>query len=263
MDVSEIVWELKKKPLERTLASGKRADARAFDQYRTLVLEPGYVPKAEGSWLARLGDTQVLAGIKLSIGTPYPDTPDKGNISVSAELGPLANPAFEVGPPREESIELARVVDRGIRESKMLDLAALCITPKEKVWTVNIDLHMLDDNGNLLDCASLAAVKALLNTRFPKYDETENKIIYNEKTDKALPVAEKPVSSTFAKIGNSIILDPVLAEEKVLDTRLTIVTTENEICAMQKSGNGTITKRELDSMIEIAFNKAKEIRKQL
>src|SRR3989338_5603014 len=190
MDVSEIVWELKKKPLERTLASGKRADGRAFDQYRALVLEPGYVPKAEGSCLARLCDTQVLAGIKLSIGTPYPDTPDKGNISVSAELGPLANPAFEVGPPREESIELARVVDRGIRESKMLDLAALCITPKEKVWTVNIDLHMLDDNGNLLDCASLAAVKALLNTRFPKYDETENKIIYNEKTDKALPVTE-------------------------------------------------------------------------
>ena len=36
------------------------------------------------------------------------------------ELLPMAFPTFESGPPSEQAIEYSRVVDRGIRESKML-----------------------------------------------------------------------------------------------------------------------------------------------
>ena len=53
----------------------------------------------------------------------------------STELAPLADQSFDPGPPREQSIELSRVVDRGIRESRMIDFEALCIEEGEKVWT--------------------------------------------------------------------------------------------------------------------------------
>src|SRR2546428_7608514 len=79
----------------------------------------------------------------------------------------MASPTCEAEPPRPEAIELARVVDRGIRESKMVNMEKLCITPKEKVWILFIDIHVLDYDGNLFDACSYAAVAALASTIAP------------------------------------------------------------------------------------------------
>ena len=42
-----------------------------------------------------------------------------------AELRPVAGRKYEPGPPSPESIELGRVVDRGIRESGCIDMESL------------------------------------------------------------------------------------------------------------------------------------------
>ena len=42
-----------------------------------------------------------------------------------------------------------RADGRGIRESRMIDFEALCIEEGERVWMVYIDLHILDNDGNL------------------------------------------------------------------------------------------------------------------
>jgi exosome complex component RRP42 len=261
METSDIIWEVKKDSIRHLIQSGKRSDGRNLDEYRKIEFIENYVPKAQGSCLVKLGDTQVLVGVKMEVGEPYPDSPDKGNLSTSCELGPIASPDFTAGRPDEESIEMARVVDRGIRESHMIDFEKLCITEGEKVWTVMVDIHVLDHDGNLTDAASLAAVKALLDAYLPKLDG--DKILYKEKDEK-LPVREKPISSTFAKIDGTNILDPMLEEEKVLDAKFTIVTTEKgEICAIQKSGTGTYKREEIEQMIDAAVERGKEIRKQL
>ena len=134
-------------------------------------------------------------------GDPFPDTPDEGTISVGAELLPLANPAFETGPPSEEATELARVVDRGIRESKCLDFKKLCIKEKEKVWVAYIDLYILNDAGNLFDACSIAALVSLANAKVPKIDE-EYKVVKKEFEGK-LSLERKPLLCTFAKVGNA------------------------------------------------------------
>ncbi len=260
METSEIVWEIRRDSMRKMIESGKRSDGRALDAYRKIEFLENYVPKAQGSCLVRLGDTQVLVGVKMDIGEPYPDSPDRGNLSTSCELVPLASPDFSAGPPDEESIETARVVDRGIRESKMIDFEKLCITEGEKVWTVMVDIHVLDHDGNLIDAASLASVKALLDAYLPKLED--DKLIYTEKGDK-LPVKEKPVSSTFASINGKSILDPSYEEERVMDSKFTIVTTENgEICAIQKSGSGPYKREDIEQMVGTAIKRGKEIRKQ-
>src|SRR3989344_7494439 len=106
--------ELIRKMIER----GKRLDHRPFDQYREMTIEAGIISSAEGSARVKLGNTEVIVGVKLGVGTPFPDTQDEGVLMVTAELLPLAHPDFESGPPGEDAIELARVVDRAIRESK-------------------------------------------------------------------------------------------------------------------------------------------------
>ncbi len=258
METSDIVWEVKKNAIRHMIQSGKRTDGRGLDEYRKIEFIENYIPKAEGSCLVRIGNTQVLVGVKMETGEPYPDSPEKGNLSTSCELVPLASPDFNAGPPDEESIETARVVDRGIRESKMIDFEKLCIEEGKSVWTVMVDLHILDHDGNLIDAASMAAVKALLNSRMPEREG--DKINYKEKGEK-LAVREKPVSSSFVKIDGAILLDPTLEEEKVMDAKLTIVTTENgEICAMQKAGDGSFNGEEIKKMIETALRRGKEIR---
>ena len=182
-----ITPSIKRDYLAKLAENGKRADGRRFDEFRNIEIETGVISNAEGSARVKIGNTQVIAGIKMDIGEPYPDTPDQGAMATAAELIPLASPDFEAGPPRANAIELARVVDRGIRESNLIEIEKLCVEPGEKVWIVFIDIHILDFDGNLFDAASLAALAALLTTNVPA-----ERLELGE--DYPLPLKEPPVS---------------------------------------------------------------------
>ncbi len=128
-----VVSEIKRDHIHKLIAKGKRVDGRAWDEYRQISIETNYIETAEGSARVKMGNTDVLVGVKMQVGSPFGDTPDKGVLSTNAELIPMGSPNFEAGPPDENSIELARVVDRGIRESGMIDLERLCIEKGKEV----------------------------------------------------------------------------------------------------------------------------------
>lgn len=248
---------LKKDYITNLLKEDRRIDGRKFDDYRKIEIIRNYVgEKACGSSLANLGDTKVLVGISMDVGEPYPDKPMDGIMITSAELRPLASPRFESGPPDEESIEITRVVDRGIRESGAIETEKLLID-ENKVWVVFIDIHILDHCGNLIDAAGIAAISALLNTRMPRYED--GKIIRGEWAGK-LPISCIPIPCTVAKIADKILIDPNIDEEYAMDTRLTIATTDT-INAMQKGGKGTLTEKEIFDAVDLSFGKGNDIRR--
>ncbi len=236
---------------------GKRVDGRGFDDYRKITIERNVIKNAEGSAKVKIGNTMVMAGIKLEIGEPYPDSPEEGTMTTSVELPPLASPEFEPGPPTPDAIEIARVIDRGIRESEYIKLDQLVVEPGEKVWIVFIDIHVLDYDGNLFDAGSLAASVALQNAIIPneRHELGENK---------PLPVGKPPISCTFVKFGDSIVVDPNLDEEQVAEARFTVALDENgDIRAMQKGLAGSFTLDEIKNNINRARIHAKNIRKLL
>lgn len=236
---------------------GKRSDGRSFNEFRKVSIEPGVIKKAEGSARVKIGNTQVIAGIKMDVGEPYPDTPDSGVITTAAELIPLASPDFEAGPPREDAIELARVVDRGIRESNVIALENLCIEPGEKIWIVFIDIHIIDYDGNLFDCASLAALAALYNATVPasRFDLGE---------DYSLPMRDPPISCTSVKFNDIVVADPSLDEEEIADARLTVATDDaGDIRAMQKGLNGSFTVEEIKKVINESLDNGRKLREIL
>jgi len=248
---------LKRDYLVKLAQEGKRADGRAFDEFRDINIETGVVLKAEGSAKVKIGNTQVLAGIKMDVGEPYPDTPDKGVMTTAAELIPLASPDFESGPPDQEAIELARVVDRGIRESNLIDVEKLCIEPNEKVWIVFIDIHILDYDGNLFDAASLAALAALMTTTVPaeRHELGDNY---------PLPLSDPPVSVTSVKFNGTCVADPFLDEEEIAEARLTVAVDKNgDIRAMQKGLRGSFTREEITNIINVSSINGKKIREKL
>ena len=248
--------------IREIVAKEKRIDNRNFDEYRNVVVEQGVVKQAEGSARVHIGNTKVIAGVKMSVGEPFSDTPNEGVLMVAAEFLPLASPEFESGPPGEESIELARIVDRAIRESKAIDFKKLCLKPEENVWMVYIDIDILDDDGNLFDAACLAAVAALKNAKIPELDEKQNPVYGTG--SQPLPMTGIPVSTTFVKIGAKILADPNLAELEAMDARLTIGTINGEgiqFCSMQKGGAAGLSVEEIEMILELAERKGEELRK--
>ncbi len=258
-----ILPKLKADTLASLVKKGVRLSGRGLNDYRDIDIKVNYVPNADGSAFVKLGNTQVLVGIKLEVGNPYPDTPNEGTMVVSAEFVPMASPVFEPGPPDENAIELARVIDRSIRELKAIDLSKLVLIPGKKVWNVWIDIYVLDHDGNLIDASSIATLAALLVTKVPKAEVNEE--TGEVKVDKTtyvgnLPLSRKVVTVTAGKLGDVILLDPDLEEESVLDTRLVVaVSDDGRIAGMQKTGMGHLTKEEVLSIVERALNKGKEI----
>ncbi len=244
------------------LEQGVRFDGRKLEEYRPIKVERGFSENAEGSAKVTIGNTEVLAGVKLSVDEPYPDTPDGGTMMINVELLPLSNPNFEPGPPGIQAIEIARVVDRGIRESESIDTKKLCIKKGEKVWSILVDICPINDDGNLFDASTLAVVAALQNTKFPSYNG--NIVDYKKKTKESLPLRKLPVSCTVIKIDNYFIVDPTPEEEKKIDSRLTVEVEEDEtLCALQKGGDKPLTAEDIDKMVGIGIEKSKELRKLL
>ena len=252
---NEVISQIKRDHIVNLLAKGTRTDGRTPTDIREIQITTNCIESADGSARVKLGNTEVIAGVKIIPGSPFPDTPNSGVLTTGAELIPMAHPSFESGPPGEDAIELARVVDRGIRESGMVDVEGLCITPGEEVWMCFIDMYALDYDGNLFDAANLAAVAALKTATIPgeQYGKGENK---------PLPITCTPISVTSYKIGNTLILDPNFDEEHIASARLTVTTDDNgNFRAMQKGGKGSITLDELNQCLDIAVEKGKEIRK--
>ncbi len=249
--------------VRETLDKGSRLDGRKTDQIRPIAVEPNLVKTAEGSARVKFGDCEVIAGVKLSIGTPFVDTPEDGALMVNMELIPLSNPEFEAGPPSIDAIEISRQVDKVIRESGAIDLTKLNIESGEKVWIVSIDIIPINANGNLIDVSTLATVAALQNTFFPKVNE-EGKVDYTEKTKDKLSLDNLPVAVTISKVGKNFLVDTDHHEGKVVDARITFGILEDDtICSIQKGEDATITSEDVAAMLDLAIEKAKELRSNL
>jgi len=245
---------INQKKIINLLLNDKRFDGRKPFEYRDLVIETNVSNNAEGSARVRMGKTDVIVGVKLGIQAPYPDHKDEGTMMVGFEFSSSAGERHEMGPPKINSIEIARVVDRGIRESGFIDWKKLCIQDGEKVWAISIDVYCINDDGNALDASALGAVAALKMARFPVYNAEEEAISYGEFTDTPLPLTDNvPFAMTFYKVGEKLLIDPTREEEDAATARLTLALSKPEkdyiINSMQKGEQDNLSEEDLKTVI--------------
>jgi exosome complex component RRP42 len=266
-----MVYNVTKKNVLEALNKAERLDDRKPFDHRDVSVKFNISKNAEGSVGVKFGKTEVVCGVKMGVAEPYTDHEDEGTMMVTMELLPLSSPNFEYGPPSIEAVEVARIVDRGIRESGFIDFKKLNIKEGEKVWSIFIDLATINDDGNLIDASALAAVLALMTARMPEYDEKLERVKFGEFTDKKLPLVEDkmPLTTTFFKIGEKIFVDPTREEEDAAEGRLTIEIfkpgKEELITAMQKGGEASMTAKEVETMVEEAckiFKKLSSLAKE-
>jgi exosome complex component RRP42 len=234
---NNIVSRLKRKKIEEVLAAGKRMDGRDPLEFRDLQIKIDFLEKSEGSAEVRLGKTHVVIGVKAGLGTPFEDTPDEGVLMVNAEFTPVAHPTWEPGPPPIGAIELARVVDRGLRSAEILNMKDLSLVSGKKVYIIFIDLYVLNWDGNLIDACGAGALSALRNSKIPGYKVSKTNEITETGKNKKLKLRCEPIPITITKIDQYLFVDATADEEEVADGRLTVTLDEkNNVTTLQKSG---------------------------
>ncbi|XP_004240124.2 exosome complex component RRP45A [Solanum lycopersicum] len=253
-----------KKFIESALESELRVDGRRPFDYRALTIKFG---REDGSSEVQLGQTHIMSFVTSQLVQPYRDRPNEGTLSVFTEFSPMADPSFEAGRPSESAVELGRIIDRGLRESRAVDTESLCVVAGKWVWSIRIDLHILDNGGNLVDAANIAALAALLTFRRPECtlggDDGQEVTLHPPEVREPLPliVHHLPVAVTFAFIGDEhMVIDPTHHEEAVMGGRMSVTLNANgDVCAIQKAGGHGVLQSVVMQCLRIASVKAGDI----
>ena len=217
-----IISEVCEENIIDLLNQEKRIDDRSFEDYRDITINTDYITKAEGSAMVSIGTTTAVCGVKASTTMPFSNSPDEGIIITNTELLAIASRNFEYGPPNKFAVEISRVVDRTIRESPLIDLKELCIIENSTCWKLHLDIYILDFDGNIMDAACLAAVCALLTTKLPAVTTVNGEVNIDNDNLVKLPIKNKSILCSVAKLYDQLIVDPVSIEESLMDASISI-----------------------------------------
>ncbi|GAB6947489.1 exosome complex protein Rrp42 [Vulcanisaeta sp. JCM 16161] len=258
-----VIPKLKQDVMRKMIEQGVRIDNRGLNDYRELSIRVNVVKTADGSSLVSLGNTKVMAGVKVEVGKPFEDTPDEGALIVNLEIAPTASPDVEPGPPDENAIEIARVVDRAIRHSGFLDFKSLSIVTGKHAWFLWVDIYVLNHDGNLVDASTIAAVTALMSTALPKVElDPAGNILRIDRSVKSplkLNTDRLPLTITYVKIGNFLLVDPTREEEDLSDGVYITGIAGGNVVAIQKV-TGAFTKDEVNNIISNTVNQYVKLR---
>ena len=247
--------------LSHFTSRGLRPDGRSFLTRRQVTVAPGAIGTADGSAIARVGATTVLAACSLEVSAPLNAAPRDGFLEISVQLTPLCSPRFKVGRPPDEALAMQQHLQRIVLSGGVLDLEQLCIVEGKAVWNLKLDVVCLNHDGSCTDAALLAVVGALANLRVPattviKTTGTEGgrnrggasagasrssrdaaaaagasgvlvETLPHE-APSSLVLGGIPLSLTFGVFEDNLLVDPNAEEETLMDSVFTLVVGANE-----------------------------------
>ncbi|KAI9308376.1 ribosomal protein S5 domain 2-type protein [Cunninghamella echinulata] len=216
-----------------------RIDGRGIYDVRSIEIKFG---SDYGQVEVQLGRTRISAIVTAEVVRPRNDKPTDGYLLFNTEISPMACATFEAGSRSEQEVMISRLIEKSLRRSRAIDTEGLCIVAGEKVWQIRVDLHFLDHDGNLVDCASIAAIAALLHFRRPDVTVIGEEVTIHpidQRNPVPLSVHHIPICVTFNFFdkGELLVVDPTYLEEKLKEGDMTItMNIHKEICALSKSG---------------------------
>ena len=221
-----------------------RTSGRGPRDLRKVLLEPGVSKHAEGSCLARFGDTQVLCTASLEDRVP-PHVLGTGAGWVTAEYGMLPRSTHERmareaarGKQGGRTLEIQRLVGRALRAA--MDLRALGSR------TITLDCDVIQADGGTRTAAITGAWVALsLATRG---------LVAQRKIPQD-PVRRSIAAISVGIVGGEVRLDLDYEEDSSADVDMNVVATgEGTLVEVQGTAEGKAFPRaDLDRMLDLAL----------
>ncbi len=220
-----------------------RKNGRSERELRTILLEPGVSKHAEGSCLARFGDTHVLCTASVEDRVP-PHVYGTGAGWVTAEYGMLPRSTHERmareaarGKQGGRTLEIQRLIGRALRAA--VDLRSL------GVRTITLDCDVIQADGGTRTAAITGAYVALVQA------------VRGLQRRKAL--SQEPVRRSVAAVSVGIVdgqvcLDLDYDEDSTAEVDMNVVATgEGALVEVQGTAEGKpFPRADLDRMLDLA-----------
>ncbi|XP_034825015.1 exosome complex component RRP45 [Maniola hyperantus] len=265
--------------VQKIISEGHRLDGRSYNESRKLDIKFG---SEYGSCIVSIGETKVLAQVSCEVVQPKQIRPNEGILYINVEISPMAAPQFEANRQTDLTVYLNRLLEKCYKDSKCIDLESLCIVVEEKVWSLRVDIKILNHDGNLIECSSIATLASLAHFKRPDVTRSGDNIIIHTLAEKdPIPTVlyHYPVCLTFAIFKNNILVsDPSHIEEGVCtsatedgDTSggLLVVGMNQykELCLLNLTGaaiyNTNIVHRAIQSAAETCKNVVDLVKKEI
>ncbi|CAF3307409.1 unnamed protein product [Rotaria socialis] len=240
----------------------KRLDCRTIDETRSVNIDFRSHP---GCVSVRLGQTCVIAQASCRITKPKESRASEGNIRIHIDMSKIPLMNLENWKHQEFVQELNGILEQNIRHSNCVDLESLCINSGELVWAIKIDITVLNNCGNILDCANIATLCSLYHFRLPEVTVHGSDIrVYSSMERRARPlrILHFPINVLFAFFvdGRYTLIDPSSDEERLMDGFLSISMNQHkEICGIHMGGKLGLKKEQVDLCKKLAFKKILEL----
>jgi len=239
--------------------------------------------------------TRVTAMVTGTLLPPSSERASEGTVSLSVDLSPMASTSFGHAQPvtttpgmatgdlsnitdeaqRLLSNRILRSLERTLLIGGALDTEALCVQSGAWVWRLSVNVTVLDDAGNLLDAAVLAAVAALRHYRKPQVDlqtqqqsnVTSPTLIHSDVREPTpLPLHHTPLSISFALIHAddaslattststvAALVDPTDREELVQTGSISLaMNVHSEVCLLDFGGGCELQPTQLKQCWKLA-----------
>ncbi|CAG9462291.1 unnamed protein product [Pedinophyceae sp. YPF-701] len=248
---------------DRLLEAGARPDGRALGETRALSVTHGTVTTADSSALVSLGDTTVLACVKLEVAVPSDAAPDCGRIETAVEVSPLAAPNLRspAAPPLAHTV--TEHLARHVNSNDCVDARELCIVPRSACWVLRLDVNVLGADGGVRDAALIAAVSALRTLRLPpvQLNDVGNVEADGGGAGRALTLARLPASVTCGVSRGRVIADLTAEEEALVDGAVCVTLADADtLLGIEKLGEAnTVDMVVLSTCVDFARRRAAEV----
>ncbi len=221
-----------------------RANGRGPGELRPIVLEPGVSKHAEGSCLARFGDTHVLCTASLEDKVP-PHVFGTGAGWVTAEYGMLPRSTHERmareaarGKQGGRTLEIQRLIGRALRAA--IDLRAL------GTRTITLDCDVIQADGGTRTAAITGGFVALgLAVR----------ALRAQKKLSGDPIRRSVAAVSVGIVGGEVRLDLDYDEDSTAEVDMNVVATgDGELVEVQGTAEGKpFPRKDLDRMLDAAL----------
>lgn len=262
---------------ERFLVASIRPDARPVGRARETTLALGAVASADGSALAKIGCTTMLAAIKMEVMTPSTDSPDEGCIAIEFHMPPICSPIVRPGRPAETAPVVSKQLSDTILSSGMINLKELSLVSGKAAWMAYLDIYCLDADGALFDTALLSAVAAFSHLQIPVVSVNDDGriVVVSEggkvdeqalnKEKRKLKLSSIPFSLTCVLHKNYILADPTAEEESIMETIVTVVLDlKGQLVSFYKPGGSVLAYTSaIQDCVALTRQRVKELEKVL